>query len=313
MSRPLRFLLLSMVIASVSFANADDLNRHLQDNYLNKTLILHGFYSGSHLRYDPSGSMVSGNRAGDWTSDGFVTITDVGIKKHEIRMTARRMSIISENKTLSLRVAENEYVRPGDEKGIFVEIKLDLQKKASSDQVDAAMGNVFLSSRDHFANMLPDYWKPCVWAALAGNDENCRFAPEVLAVPGMGAADAGSQENAGTTEKSLDRRLFRVEKGITPPRLNSHKEPEFSDLARRMKYQGTDVLALSVGADGVPTNIHVLNPLGCGLDAQAVRTVEGWRFKPAERDGQPGGGEHLRRSQLPLVLKVSISTSVKLR
>ena len=286
MSCPHRFLLLSVVIAAVSLAAADDLDRHLQNGYLNKTLVVRGFYSGSNLRYDSSGSLVSGNPPGDWTSDGFVMISEVGIKKHEIRMKARRLSIVSENKTLSLRVAENENVRPGDEKGIFVEIKVDLHKKMSSDQVDAAMGNVFLSSRDHFATMLPDYWKPCVWAALAGNDENCRFAPEVLTVPGMGVVDTALQENSGA-EKSLDRRLFRVEKGITPPKLTSHKEPEFSDLARRMKYQGTDVLGLTVNSDGVPTNIHVLNPLGCGLDAQAVRTVEGWRFKPAERDGQP--------------------------
>jgi periplasmic protein TonB len=54
-----------------------------------------------------------------------------------------------------------------------------------------------------------------------------------------------------------------------------------------MKYQGTGVLGLTVNQEGVPTKVYVLTPLGCGLDAQAVRAVEGWRFKPAEKDGQP--------------------------
>jgi TonB family protein len=295
MSGPHRFLLLPFVIAAVSYAAADDLDRHLQDRYLNKTFVLHGFYSGSHLRYDLSGSLVSGNRQGDWTSDGFVMITEIGVKKHEIRMKARRVSIVSENKTLSLRVAENEYVRPGEEKGIFVGITANLQKKPSSDQVDSAMANIFLSAKDQFASLLPDYWKPCVVAALAGSDELCHFSSDVLSIPGVGFREGASREDAGTPEEPfngdarpgpLNRGPFRA-KGITPPKLTLHKEPEFSELARRMKYQGTGVLGLTVDRDGLPTNIHVLNPLGCGLDAQAVQAVEGWRFKPAEKNGQP--------------------------
>ena len=287
MSRPHRFLLLSFLVVVASFAGADDLNQHFQDSYLNKTLVLHGFYSGAHLHYDSSGSLLSGNVSGDWTSDGFVQITDFGVRKHEVRIKARRLSIVSTNKALSLRIAENQNVRPGEEKEIFVQITADLRGKPSSDQVDAAMANIFLSDKDHLDSMLPDYWKPCVSAALAGNDENCHFAPEVLSIPGLGVANAGSRDIAAEPGKSLNRRLFRVGQGITPPKLTLHEEPEFSDLARRMKYQGTGVLGLTVDRDGVPTNIHVLNPLGCGLDAQAVRAVEGWRFKPAEKDGQP--------------------------
>lgn len=286
MSRPRGFLLLSFVVVVASFACANDLNQHLQDSYLNKTLGLHGFYSGTHLHYDYSGSLLSGNPPGDWTSDGFVQITELEVRKHEIRIKARRFSIVSANKTLSLRIAENENVLRGENKGIFVEIKADMRGKPSSDQVDAVMANIFLSAKDHFAGMLPDYWKPCVSAALAGNDEYCRFDPEILSIPGV-AAESSTGNDAGETGKSLNRGPFRVGQGMTPPRVTLHKEPEYSDLARRMKYQGTDVLGLTVNEDGVPTNIHVLNPLGCGLDAQAVRTVEGWRFKPAEKDGRP--------------------------
>ena len=46
-------------------------------------------------------------------------------------------------------------------------------------------------------------------------------------------------------------------------------------------------LMLVVNREGVPTNIHIATPLGCGLDAKAVQAVGGWRFKPAEKDGQP--------------------------
>jgi TonB family protein len=44
-------------------------------------------------------------------------------------------------------------------------------------------------------------------------------------------------------------------------------------------------LMLVLNREGVPTNIRIATPLGCGLDAKAVQAVGGWRFKPAEKDG----------------------------
>lgn len=290
MPHPRGLLLLCLFLLAATFAYGDDLNRQLHDNYVNKTLVLRGFYSGDHLRYDPSGSLVSGNPSGDWTSDGFVLITDIGVKRHELRIKARRVSAVSLNKTFSLRIAENEVVRPGESKAIVVEIALDLgSRHPSADQADAAVAKLFLSANDDLASLVPDYWKPCVPAGLAGKDENCHFSPEVLAVPGLSVVekDASATVNAPTGQK-LPPQLFRVGKdGISPPKLTLHKEPDFSDLARRMKYQGIGTLGLTVNQQGIPTHVHILNPLGCGLDAQAVRAVEGWRFQPAEKDGQP--------------------------
>jgi TonB family protein len=42
-----------------------------------------------------------------------------------------------------------------------------------------------------------------------------------------------------------------------------------------------------VGADGSVPEAVVLQPLGLGLDESALRTVRGWKFKPATRDGKP--------------------------
>lgn len=289
MPHPRGFLLLSLFLLSV-FAYPDDLNRHLQDDYVNKTFVLRGFYSGAHLRFDSSGSLVGGNPSGDWTSDGFVLITNIDVKGHEVRIKARRMSALSLNKTFSLRIAENENVRPGENKAITVEIGADLgTRRPSADQAEAALAKIFLSDQDDFVSLLPDYWKPCVPAGLAGQDENCHFASEILDIRGMRIPEHEASAVANTTaeQKSPASQRFRLAKDITPPRLTLHKEPEFSDLARRMKYQGTGVLGLTVNPDGRPAKIHVLNPLGCGLDAQAVQAVEGWRFKPAEKNGQP--------------------------
>jgi TonB family protein len=290
MADPRRFLLLLIVLLAATFIYTGDLNRQLQDQYVNKTLVLRGFYSGEHLRYDSSGSLVSGNPSGDWTSDGFVLITEIGLKGNEIRIKARRMSALSQNKTFMLRIAESKVARPGENRAIMVEIALDLgTRHPSADQAEAAMAKIFLSANDDFSSIVPEYWEPCVQAGLAGKDENCHFAPEILNIAGVRVPDQEAPQSAGSTRRpdSPAKQRFLIGKGISPPRLTVHKEPEFSDLARRMKYQGTGTLGLTVNQDGIPSHVYVLSPLGCGLDAQAVRAVEGWRFKPAEKDGQP--------------------------
>ena len=122
-----------------------------------------------------------------------------------------------------------------------------------------------------------------------GRDPGCHFSQDLLTIPGFIPPENATSGSATQTEelRSSIARRFHVEKGVKPPHLTFNREPEFSERARQAKYQGTVVLGLTVSNEGVPTNIHILNPLGSGLDAQAVRAVEKWKFDPAEKDGQP--------------------------
>lgn len=79
--------------------------------------------------------------------------------------------------------------------------------------------------------------------------------------------------------------VFRVGAGVTPPVPIYQPEPEFSEEARKAKYQGVCTLGLIVGADGRPTNIHVLSSLGMGLDEKAIEAVKNWKFEPGKKDG----------------------------
>jgi TonB family protein len=77
--------------------------------------------------------------------------------------------------------------------------------------------------------------------------------------------------------------VFRPGRGVTPPRPIYSPDPEFSEEARKAKYQGTCTLMIVVSADGKPTNIRVVNSLGMGLDEKAIETVRTWRFEPGKR------------------------------
>ena len=81
--------------------------------------------------------------------------------------------------------------------------------------------------------------------------------------------------------------VFRTGGDVSSPVLISKVEPEYSEEARRAKYSGSVLLSVVVDEHGIPTNIHVVRPLGLGLDERAVEAVQHWRFRPGIRNGKP--------------------------
>jgi TonB family protein len=80
--------------------------------------------------------------------------------------------------------------------------------------------------------------------------------------------------------------LYRVGGGVSPPQPLNSVEAEFSDEARRAKYQGVCLISLIVDAQGNPQNPRVVRALGMGLDEKAIEAVKKYKFKPAMKDGK---------------------------
>ncbi len=95
--------------------------------------------------------------------------------------------------------------------------------------------------------------------------------------PGVGAGRGGGTGGG----------LFRVGGGVLPPKELYTPEPEYSDEARKAKYQGVCVLYVEVSPDGTTHNIRVVRSLGLGLDEKAIEAVKKWKFEPAKKDGTP--------------------------
>jgi len=75
--------------------------------------------------------------------------------------------------------------------------------------------------------------------------------------------------------------------GIVIPKALLTVDPEFSEQARKSKYQGTLVIAFYVGTDGRVHRPTIPRRLGMGLDEQALNVVSLWRFRPARNHDQP--------------------------
>jgi len=80
---------------------------------------------------------------------------------------------------------------------------------------------------------------------------------------------------------------FKVGGGVSAPKAIYAPDPEYSEEARKAKYQGTCVLWLIVGPDGRARDIRVARTLGLGLDEKAMEAVKTWKFEPAMKDGKP--------------------------
>jgi len=86
----------------------------------------------------------------------------------------------------------------------------------------------------------------------------------------------------------IEGRFFRAGVGgVTAPSVIYKKEPEYSEEARKAKYQGTVTLYVEILPDGKAHNIRVLHSLGLGLDDNAIAAVSQWRFKAGTKDGRP--------------------------
>jgi TonB family protein len=81
--------------------------------------------------------------------------------------------------------------------------------------------------------------------------------------------------------------VFKVGGGVTPPTVIQRVEPQYSEEARKARYQGTVVLEAIVRKDGTCDILRIVRSLGFGLDENAIQALKQWRFRPGMRNGVP--------------------------
>jgi len=70
--------------------------------------------------------------------------------------------------------------------------------------------------------------------------------------------------------------------GYSTPKCGSCPEPPFTDEAVAQGIQGTVQLDAAIDAIGRVQDLRVIRRLPAGLTDQAISTVKGWKFEPAE-------------------------------
>jgi len=91
------------------------------------------------------------------------------------------------------------------------------------------------------------------------------------------------------------RALYAVKAAQSPPDTDANRaprlvykvEPEYTEEAKAAKVAGRVVLGIRIGREGRLQSLHVIRPLGWGLDEKAAEALRQWRFEPALRNGEP--------------------------
>jgi protein TonB len=113
------------------------------------------------------------------------------------------------------------------------------------------------------------------------------------------AAVAGADQAAATAERESSA-LHRKPKASAAKRVASatkpanriasplnRVQPDYPAAAQRRHSEGTVVVRVSVGADGMPTDVAYAERSGdIELDRAALQSVREWRFQPALKDGK---------------------------
>ncbi len=94
--------------------------------------------------------------------------------------------------------------------------------------------------------------------------------------PGSGSEDA---EESG--------RGMNVGNGVSAPVLLYKVEPQYSEAARRAKFQGSVAVYLQVNPAGRASKMCIVRMLGMGLDERAMGAINQWRFRPGVKNGEP--------------------------
>ena len=74
---------------------------------------------------------------------------------------------------------------------------------------------------------------------------------------------------------------------VVGPSVNYHPQPEYSEQARQLKYQGLVTVGGVVDESGAFTNLCLKQATGNGLDEKAIETLKTWKFGPATKGGIP--------------------------
>jgi TonB family protein len=96
--------------------------------------------------------------------------------------------------------------------------------------------------------------------------------------PGVGPGCCGGFSGKG---------VYSIGAGVSKPVALYMPDPEYSEEARKAKFQGTVALYVEIDERGATRNIRIVQPLGLGLDQKAIEAVSKWRFKPGLKDGKP--------------------------
>ena len=265
-----------MILSSLGAAQDE---QNLKDALLKHTVVVRGYYTGSDLRFDENGQLLSPAPAGFGVADARIYVTDVQFKPDRLIITGQRTFPVYDEKSKQFRLKSVK------EEMVTIEVALPPGQRAPPPEL---LEQIFLTG--------PELENKCT------PEEQARFQ-ELLS----SRYDKPKQQPDRSEAQSLSdlpvycfptgEKTYRTGHGVHGPKPISTPDPEYSEAARQQKVEASLNVLMIVDEQGRPTTLYVTRPAGHGLDEQALRAVQQWRFRPAMFQGNP----------VPVAINVEIS------
>src|SRR5262249_50730288 len=265
---------IGICILLASNAWSESPEQHLKQQLKGKTVLIRSFFQDDRLEYTAQGEVMGSPQPGSWT----VSMMEV----HAINVRPDRLEIRGP-RVITL---VDPYDRRFKNKISGAEgIKITIHASPSSldqQQLDSLIQKVFVTDSKPKVEVFPPYWREF----LSGNIIRSKDKHGKVAFRRRQETDVGDEDRPVYTDTSGEP-VYRASKKVELPKIVSQVDPEFTQCARDEKFTGTTVVSLEVDKTGAIRDAQIVQPIGCGLDDQAVRALQQWRFAPATRNGQP--------------------------
>jgi hypothetical protein len=219
---------------------------------IGQPLYLRGDWMDNSLKFDAEGSPEKRYGSGTFTESG-MDVREVRLSSRGLRIEGQRMGLIFSN-TTPQRVS----IRSSDYDGW---IRIDIEAPPDGD-FTKALTAVFAPDLASMAPTMPYYWQDYA--------RNHLLVPAAQTSPGRATEPVHETNKAAGTEVW---NLFPVGGAIKKPVVLHQVEPQFSDVARTLKFTGKVVIYLWVLEDGSTSHLRIVEPAGLGLDEQALLAV----------------------------------------
>ena len=246
----------------------------LELRYKGKPLRVRDLVSDSKIRYDVRGKLIGKWHPGQWTWHGNVELEKVEVKGNFLRIKTNRLLLNynrSTHKFAALRTMQT--------------LDIEIETAASSNgkvNLDNEWNKAFLADAERYPLDMQPYWEPFIACLISPKTEECEYYEKKAWEPDV------YNINPTSHWKPDYPGVFTVGKeDVTPPKVRSRVQPQYTDVARFARVQGTVLLEAIVTKEGKIRIGRIIRPLGYGLEENAAEALSKWNFQPATRMGQP--------------------------
>jgi len=99
--------------------------------------------------------------------------------------------------------------------------------------------------------------------------------------------DAQPELRRADVDIATEQIFHAMKDNVKAPRATYTPEPQFSEAARRARFQGIVILMIRVDKTGKISRVKLKRALGYGLDQNAMDILKTWRFEPATLNDEP--------------------------